>query len=157
MENPVIRRPRILRTTGEKISIRRAIAKHLRAPESPDPLYSQRTQFSTARKSPYLNKSRLLTDDFHNSQNWLRLGSFSPYFEPFSSRPGSSVTPLSQLSRKCFFAKRTQKPVENKGPLRLQTPAPIFYKTNPICTRNCQTNPRTRRPISLPWIGRAHV
>jgi hypothetical protein len=167
MENPVIRRSRISQMTGGKISISRAIAKHPRILESPDPLYSQRTQFSTASKSPYLNNPKSLNNDFHNSKNWLRLGSFSPYFAPFSSCPSRCVTlppaspcaPIHSTSTpitpsvsagNSSFAKRTQQPLENKAPLHLQTPAPGFYKTNPICTRNCQTNLRTRRPIPRP-------
>jgi hypothetical protein len=151
METPVIRRPRILQTAGEKISISRAIAKHPRDPESPDPRYSQRTQFSKARKSPDLNNPKSLTNnDFHNSQNWFHLGSFLPNFAPFPSCPGSCVTAPPHPPRKCFFTKRAQQPLKNRAPLNLQTPAPVFYKTNPICTRNCQTNLRTRRPIPLP-------
>jgi hypothetical protein len=127
MENPVIRRPRTLQTAGEKISIRRAIAKHPRTPEPPDPLYSQRTQFSTAWKSPCLNNPKSLNNDFHNSQNWFRLGSFPPNFAPFPS----CLTPAPQPSRKCFFAKRTQRHFKNRAPRHVANARARFLQNKP--------------------------
>jgi hypothetical protein len=65
---------------AREAALRPAIAKSAK---------SKRTQFSTGLQSRHLPVPETLTNDFHNSENWLRLGSFSPYFAPFcsNSRP----------------------------------------------------------------------
>ena len=94
METSVTQRPRILQMPNEKISISRAIANPPCARPSRNRRNQKRTQFSTGLQSRHLPVPETLTHDFHNSENWLCLGSFSPYFAPFSSNSNPTCPTL---------------------------------------------------------------
>ena len=103
MENSVIRRPNILQMPDEIIPMSRAIANPPCARPSRNRRNQKRTQFSTGRKSRHLINSKPLTNDFHNYENWLRLGWFSPNSTPFSSHSRPTNPTLCPHPRKNAF------------------------------------------------------
>jgi hypothetical protein len=48
--------------------------------------------------------------------------------------PNEPSNLLKKLETRQFRTHRTQQPLENRAPLHVQTPAPVFYKTNPMRT-----------------------
>jgi membrane protein DedA with SNARE-associated domain len=49
--------------------------------------------------------------------------------------PSEPENLLKTLETRQFRTQRTQRPLENRAPLHVQTPAPVFYKTNPMRTQ----------------------
>jgi hypothetical protein len=54
-------------------------------PAIPKPPKSKTNPIFHRLQSSHLNNSKSLRNDFRKTQNWLRLGSFSPYSMPYSS------------------------------------------------------------------------
>jgi len=106
MENAITQRPSILQMPNEKIPLSRVLANPPCARPSRKRRNQKRTQFSTGHQTGHLTVSEILINDFHSSENWLRLGSFSPYLSTL--RPHHSTNAfLPNEPRKLLITKES--------------------------------------------------
>jgi hypothetical protein len=144
MEKSVTQRPRILQMTDEKISISRVIANPPCAQPSRNRQNQKQTQFSTGRKSCHLASLKPLTHDFHNSENWLCLGLFSPNSAPFSSN--------------CYPSKPTRRPHPHANAFLPNEPKDLLKtkETTPRTAAPTTPNPAYNRAMTGRAPGRLH-
>jgi hypothetical protein len=94
---------------NEKNSISRVIANPPCARASRSRQNQKQTQFSTGLQWRHLPVPETLTHDFHNSENWLCLGLFSPHFAPFSSNSRRHPTLRPHLHANAFLPNEPRK------------------------------------------------